>query len=568
MPTLPTLPQITVDTTYPTVTGNQYFVNAGGSLQTAIDSAAAADGNLTHEIIVQAGATFTIAAESTVLRAKSGSNPSGAGWILIRSSGLASLPAPGRRVLPSDAGNMPKVATTNAAGPFWIGAEFGAHHYRFAGIEFSHEYTGSAGIATAIFQFGFDPNGNAATTLANLTKDMIFDRCYVHGTTTGNITRGMSGNVQRFGVVDCYFDEFHTRGADAQCINVWNGPGGIKYDNNFFAATGENVMFGGSPNTIPNAPLENITITRNHFKKHLKWYPSDPSYAGILWQVKNNFELKQGSKVLIEGNIFEYNWLAAQAGHLVVFTPREDSPPSAATTPAVQDITFRYNKVRHGTVGFNFLGKDNNGVSLQLDRVHIHNNLLEDISTTWGAHGIAFRGFFSGTAALGTGVNNFTIEHNTSFHSTAIALSETNGGASNNRIMENVTIRNNILPKRTNGFYGTGTSDGETTLDTYFVAGQTVYTANVMAGATAAAYSPDYAGNFFPANDAGVGFIDQAGGNYRLAPTSPFKGLATDGLDPGCEIDTLELKTAGCTTGIWDPGVPVPNRMPAAAVSM
>jgi len=51
--------------------------------------------------------------------------------------------------------------------------------------------------------------------------------------------------------------------------------------------------------------------------------------------------------------------------------------------------------------------------------------------------------------------------------------------------------------------------------------------------------------NFFPLTLNDVGFEDLAGGNYRLASTSMFKGKGTDSKDPGCDIDALEIATAG-----------------------
>jgi hypothetical protein len=55
---LPTLP-LPVDTTMPAITGNTYTVNAGGNLQTALNQASRANPSLNHEIIIQAGASFT-----------------------------------------------------------------------------------------------------------------------------------------------------------------------------------------------------------------------------------------------------------------------------------------------------------------------------------------------------------------------------------------------------------------------------------------------------------------------------------------------------------------------------
>lgn len=46
--------------------------------------------------------------------------------------------------------------------------------------------------------------------------------------------------------------------------------------------------------------------------------------------------------------------------------------------------------------------------------------------------------------------------------------------------------------------------------------------------------------NFFPASLEAVGFVDHAGGNYRLAPFSPYRKAGTDGKDIGADIDALQ----------------------------
>ena len=70
-------------------------------------------------------------------------------------------------------------------------------------------------------------------------------------------------------------------------------------------------------------------------------------------------------------------------------------------------------------------------------------------------------------------------------------------------------------------------------------------------GAQAAANTPAYpAGSLFEPRQTGsggrgdadwsaVGFIDRAGGNFRLAPGSKYKGLAADGKDLGVDIDAV-----------------------------
>jgi hypothetical protein len=47
------------------------------------------------------------------------------------------------------------------------------------------------------------------------------------------------------------------------------------------------------------------------------------------------------------------------------------------------------------------------------------------------------------------------------------------------------------------------------------------------------------AGNFFPESMQAVGFVDYDRRNYRLRPGSRFRSAATDGTDPGANIDKL-----------------------------
>jgi hypothetical protein len=46
--------------------------------------------------------------------------------------------------------------------------------------------------------------------------------------------------------------------------------------------------------------------------------------------------------------------------------------------------------------------------------------------------------------------------------------------------------------------------------------------------------------NSCPASESAVGFVDAARGDYRLRPDSPFKRKATDGNDPGVNMDVLQ----------------------------
>jgi hypothetical protein len=55
-------------------------------------------------------------------------------------------------------------------------------------------------------------------------------------------------------------------------------------------------------------------------------------------------------------------------------------------------------------------------------------------------------------------------------------------------------------------------------------------------GGPASSYPAD---NFFPSSIDAVGFVDRQSGNYRLAASSPYKRAASDGRDPGADINAV-----------------------------
>ena len=81
---------------------------------------------------------------------------------------------------------------------------------------------------------------------------------------------------------------------------------------------------------------------------------------------------------------------------------------------------------------------------------------------------------------------------------------------------------------------GDNASPGNGTIATFFPGSQ--FFDDVIAGASPASYP---AGNYYPADLGGVGFIDLGGGNYRLSTASPYVRSATDGTDVGANIDAI-----------------------------
>ena len=100
------------------------------------------------------------------------------------------------------------------------------------------------------------------------------------------------------------------------------------------------------------------------------WVPppeDEPTYAGTPWTVKNLFELKNARKVLVEGNLLEHNWRAAQVGYAVLFKSTNQS--GRCDWCVVEDVTFEYNIIRNVAAVFNLLGRDGSGDSELMRRI-------------------------------------------------------------------------------------------------------------------------------------------------------------------------------------------------------
>jgi Right handed beta helix region len=505
--------------------GRTIRVAARGDFQKALNDAAPGD-----TIVLEAGATYV---GPFILPKKRGSETDAA-WITIQTSALDRLPGEGQRVTPAHQALLPKLVAPGQATKS-LQTDPGAHHYRLIGIEFKP--VDSKVDVRNIVWLSDDRDGQS---LAEQPHHITLDRCYVHGYPDSEQVRGVALNGANLSVINSYISDIHHQWQDSQAVWGATGPGPFLIENNYLEAAGENVMFGGTDSPITGLVPSDIVIKRNHFNKPLTWREGSPSYAGRAWAIKNLLEIKNGQRVLIEGNLFENSWRAAQTGVAVLLKATNQYGPATWSTCA--DVTFKSNIIRHAATAIQLA--ENKGPKGEptagTRRITISNNLVYDISSAKYSPGVA-EGAFLGTQIM---ADEVIVEHNT-----VVDVDQKIGrlGDSNYAKQRGLTMRNNLWAR---GGMGLGLEAFQTEGSWAFNSwgSNVVYQRNAMfnagqdqVGGSVASHYPS--GNFFTPKQASEIFVDVAAGNYRLKPGSPYKGAGTDGKDLGCDIDDLERAT-------------------------
>lgn len=338
------LPRVRVNTAY-TAPLTAVRVPAGGNLQAAINA-----GGL---VLLSPGVTY---AGNFTLPAKMGS-----AWTVLATD--VPLPPEGTRVGPGSL-NFARIVTPNADPA--IATVGSASRYRIMGVEVT-----AAGTVTSLGALVSIGSGGE-TDPARQPRDIIIDRAYVHGHDSLDLRRCVDLEGAASAVIDSYLSECHSKGSDSQAILTYNTPGPLKISNNYLEGAGENFMAGGADAKNAQMIPADIEFVGNLVVKPAAWFQSQ------RWSVKNLFEIKAGTRVLVEGNTFDGNWVDGQTGHaFMLFSVNQDG--SAPWTYA-SDITIRKNVIRNSSAGFT-LAEGYGTVAAQLARVVVEDNRFESMGS-------------------------------------------------------------------------------------------------------------------------------------------------------------------------------------------
>lgn len=553
---LVTIPITMADSPAP---GSVIDVKDGGDLLAALEQVRCG-----QTIQLQAGATFV---GQFKLQPR---NCDADHWIIIRTNSPDSaLPAEGQRLTPCYAGvaslvgrpayNCPNpqnvlakvVMEQNGNGPFLIAP--GANFYRLIGLEITRQFGGAARLITT-----------------QGTADHIFvDRCWLHGQPQDETYNGVAAAGGTYiAVFDSYFTDFKCIAITGVCTDAHAISGGVTntqdgpylIQNNFLEASGEAVMFGGGPAT--KTPTD-ITVQYNHFWKPWQWMRGSPNFVGgpdgHPFVVKNHFELKNASRVLVHGNLMENVWGGfTQTGFAILLSPtNQHTKYNGNVCPLCQvtDVTIRYCHISHAGGGLSLATEISpdpiqGAPALAGARWSIHDLVIDDLSRKYFGGGGVFK---IANAWPKNPLNNLTINHVTSFpdsqgHVIGIGDFLDTPPMSGFVFTNNLSLAAGPFPLR-NIFRDTNScaagSVPKKVLENCF----TTYTfeANGIIASEAPPSSFPKT-NFFPDNTAEVQFVDYNhgnGGNYALQASSPYVNKGTDGKNLGADVAGLNAALAG-----------------------
>ncbi len=539
--------------------GSVLAVKAGEDLQSALNNA-----NCGDIIELQAGAVFNgpffVPAKNCDINH----------WIWIRTSSPdRDLPAEGQRATPCYAGftslegrphyNCPVAANvmamvqmpTSGDGPFVLAP--GAKFYRFIGLEINRP----AGLPRP-----------ARLIRGNGADHIVIDRSWLHGAAQDETYEGVSLNgMTHVAIVDSYFSDFHCISrsgfcTDSQAIqggtsNTQDGP--FKIEDNFLEAAGEAVMFGGGSAKFTPTDIE---ILGNHFWKPWQWRPGNRPFVGGAdghpFVVKNQLELKNAIRVLVDGNLIENTWGGfSQNGSGILLTPKSQHKRHGGNScPKCQvtDITIRYVQISHGGGGIQMAtslsgsGK-NGGEALAGTRWSLHDIVMDDISSNYVGLGNLFLLMNNWEK---NPLNTVTINHVTGFADTTTTMLFV-GNIVRSVPMYGLVFTNNLLLASRYPVWNTGKSNSCAADDVPVTTIKKCFKTFTFANNAIIAPPPQFppstwpANNMFPKTIAAVNFTsfnDGDGGNYELQPGSLYKNAGTDGKDLGADIVGLNAELA------------------------
>ena len=243
------------------------------SLQTAFDSLAACGDT------IQIKSTETQSGNFTLTYRGCAANP-----ITVTSDRASWLPPAGGRVSPSELGNMAKISTFNSNPAIKDVLDSQGRPpagWNFVGVAFTG--TGGVGVYDLI-----NFNSYGATSAAQITNNITFDRCYFYMPSVyngGSLQDVIRADATNLTVKNSFFgDAFWNGYVESHAIRTLTSPGPVTVSNTFITSSGIPIFVGGATPSYPTYLENGLTAQYNYFWRPWKWNgdPAQPHAADYV----------------------------------------------------------------------------------------------------------------------------------------------------------------------------------------------------------------------------------------------------------------------------------------------
>jgi hypothetical protein len=311
----------------------------------------------------------------------------GTHYTWIETSAMSSLPPEGTTINPGYAGigsiyngtlgfspvsNTTAQVTSPGSGSTFTCAT-GAQYFRLVGLEITTNVATPSPLVVDC--------GNKGTPAVN---HIIFDRIVGHGTPTGSVPHFFLFNqMNHIAFVDGYYYDIHGIGADNSVVSGGTSTTNdsvLKMVHNFLSASMAALFLGGGAATTTPSDVE---FRLNHQYKPSIWDPNSGNYFGTAFVIKDNFEMKNVLRLLVEGNLFENTFQSGDT--TIVLTPKNQAGNCATCNDT--DMTFRYNYLKNAGTAVSAVAtvSDVGAFPGPIQRVSVHDNVADAIVNYQGS---------------------------------------------------------------------------------------------------------------------------------------------------------------------------------------
>ncbi|HLM62262.1 MAG TPA: carbohydrate-binding protein, partial [Pyrinomonadaceae bacterium] len=496
-------------------------------------------------------------------------------YVTIRSS--AAMPDLAVRVSPQQSGLVVFRGTHNNQIPMTIKNR--ASRIRFSGVKFE-PFPGTPDYIANYYLLEIGQAFGQSVPEDNPSK-IILEHCVVNPPDNVQVVHAILNDGYKVSILSSWLGNIKTYGGqDSQAIFSLDGRGAHVYNNTYFEAASESIIYGGSNNRIDGMVPTNIEFRRCFFTKRTDWRINIRNSVGDSINVKNLFETKNARRMYVEGSVFTNHWDALRSQYdAIVLKSSADVPNSGQGVPwaVSEEIIFENNRLSHINGGFSVVRDAPSGNvsfdTLKPQHIKLINVLFDDMTTgRWGE--ARTWGFYT------NGVDDFQIKHVSIIDSidtldqtkeTAMVLSSVNS--------LRIEIQNSIIPLN---LYGVRNScaEGKESLNvassrwfdpitrsscqarTGAYGSSWMMSGNIFPTMRSSHNANSYpANNYFPQTYSGINMQSyrRCGNSWQSDPCesnisdfalradSAYKNKATDSTDPGINA-TLLTERLRCTS--------------------